>query len=183
MKTSLLIVLLLSSSIYAETAYRVVKPDGTIEFSDDSLSGGEPFELRKAPATTFAPPSPSATTQPRSKVGSKRGEKAKGSIAITSPQPDQTLWADGSGVTVTVDLSSALQSGEEVTISLDGKVVTRGSGSSFNLGQVFRGSHTLGASVVTNSGEVLFSASPISFHVRQHSSIKKQSPEEPIDTQ
>ncbi|MEN8169280.1 MAG: hypothetical protein ABFS08_03570 [Pseudomonadota bacterium] len=149
-------------------------PDGTVEFSDQPIVGGEEIELREAPETEFVPVAPSPVTQTRGRKGgaaSREGESS-GTITISSPQPNETIWFDGSGVTVSVTLGSALESGQKVEITFDGKVVASGTATSFHLGEVYRGSHTLSAAVVDVGGSLLFSSPQISFHMRQHSVIK-----------
>ncbi len=104
---------------------------------------------------------------------SKEGE-GNGTITITSPQPDQTIRFAETGITVAVSVTPALQSGETINISLDGRIVASGSGSSFNVGEVYRGSHTLSASVVDSSGTVLFTSSPVTFYIQQHSILRDE---------
>ena len=183
MKNLVLILLLFicaAAAAAAETGYRLVHPDGSVEFTDDPLSGGEGFELRVAPATVFeSSSSPAASSPAARKPGADEKEVAV-SIQITAPQADQTLWFDGADISVSVAVTPGLESGQQIAITLDGKEIVRGTGSSLNIGQVFRGSHTIGAAVVAADGKVISTAPSIPFHVRQHSSIKREPPE-PIE--
>ena len=171
-----LLFLVVASPFAAETGYRLVHPDGTVEFSDVPIPGGEAIKLREAPTIKMAPPAPSSTT--KSSVQRRGGSRksADGSISITSPKAGQTLWFDEAGVSVSVNLSQHLESGQVITVSLDGKPVASGSGSSFNIGPVFRGSHTVSASVVDSSGKIVLSSPAVSFHLRQYSAIGRESP-------
>jgi hypothetical protein len=174
MKISLLSLLFLGSVAHAATGYRLVHPDGSVEFTDQPISGGEEIELREAPTIQFSPVAPSSTDS-RSKKGVTDNKSAEGtaSITVTSPRDGETVWFDGSGVTVSISVSPALKAEQNIVISLDGKEATRGSGSNFTLGGVTRGSHTLSAGVIGAGGAVLFRSTPISFHVRQHTVIKQ----------
>ncbi len=174
---SLLILSMAAPLFAAETGYRVVHPDGTVEYSDVPVPGGEEIKLREAPTIKMVPAAPSSTT--KSPV-QQRGEPARvdgtagGAISIVSPQADQTLWFNEAGITVSVNVSPGLQSEQQIVINLDGKRVASGSGSSFNVGVVYRGSHSLTASVVDSNGKILFSSPSVNFYLRQHSAIKRE---------
>lgn len=176
---SLLLFCVVPSAWSAETGYRLVHPDGTVEFSDQPLPQGEEIELREAPTIQFVPSTSSPAGQGQTLTGgavdSKGGEVSR-TIAITSPLADETVWFDGTGVTVSVATSPALQSGQQVAITLDGKVVAKGGSNSFKLGEVDRGSHSLSAAIIDVSGSVLTSSPSVTFHLRQHTSIKRSSP-------
>lgn len=157
-----------------ETGYRIVHPDGTVEFTDDPRRGGEEIPLHEAP--TIKAPQPSTTTG--AKQGSVAKEEAKGggseeirysSLAITAPEQEQTIWFDGSAIQVSVSIEPQLGKEHSVVVSLDGKEIARGRQTSFSLPQVFRGSHTIDARIEDESGSTLIKAEPITFFMRQHS--------------
>ncbi len=172
MKIILMPLFLICAVVQAETGYRIVHPDGTVEFSDQPTPEAEEIKLRPVPTIKLVPVTPSS-----SKVGSENGGKSDdgfdGTIVITSPQEGQTLWFGESGLKVEVAIDLALKSGQLIQISLDGKPVSRGTGRSFNLGVVYRGSHSLQASVVSATGSTLYSSPPLNFYVRQHSLFKR----------
>ena len=178
MRSYLLLFLVVCSVSQAETGYRIVHPDGTVEFSDEPMSGAEAIKLRPVPTIEFVPITPSSSIK-GSESSSKSDDAISGSITITSPQDGQTLWFDESGLMVEVAVDPALKSGQKIQISLDGKPVSSGTGRSFNLGIVYRGSHSLQASVVSATGSSLYSSAPLSFNVKQHSLIKRKPPSPP----
>lgn len=158
-----------------ETGYRIVHPDGTVEFTDDPRRGGEEIPLHEAP-TIEAPTPPATTTGGKQSSAAKEeakdgdGEEIRYStFAITAPQQEQTIRFDGSAIQVSVSIEPQLGKEHSVVISLDGKEIARGRQSSFNLPQVFRGSHTLNAWIEDESGTTLIKADPITFFMRQHS--------------
>lgn len=167
-----LLLSLAASAFAAETGYRLVHPDGSVEFSDTPIPGGEAIKLREAPTIKFAP---AATPSTSGKQTLQRTKDKAATITINSPKAGQTLWFDEGGIRVSVSVSGALQAGEQVAISLDGKRVASGSGSSFNIGQVYRGSHTLSAAIVDSSGGIRITSPTVVFHLRQYSSIKPDS--------
>jgi hypothetical protein len=159
--------------------YRLVHPDGTVEFSDQPLPRGEEIELREAPTIQFAPATPSPATQQTTvdgKSASKGGEASGRSVLVVTPQADSTVWFDEAGVVVSVAVMPSLLSGQQIAITLDGRVVATGSGSSFQLAGVERGSHTLSASIIDTGGSVVTSSPTITFYLRQHTAIKQVPP-------
>ncbi len=196
MRKTLLLLLLLPSLLLAESGYRKLHPDGTVEFSDQPIPGGEEIKLRKAPVIRFTPAADSPTTsgsRSTHSFGAKnKGAAAEVSITITSPQADQTLRFDAAGLVVTVGLTPAIQGGQQILIKLDGAEVARGVASRFVVQEVYRGSHTLSASLLGRDGAVLSSSAPITFHIKQRSLYNKEqalpptptpTPEQPFDTE
>lgn len=154
----------------AETGYRIVHPDGTVEFTDDPTRGGEPIQLREAPTIQSVSP-PTGSSQSSVPAPADPATEAQQvsyeSLEITSPQQDQTIWFDGSSIPVSVNISPRLGKQDEVVILLDGQEVARGRGSSFNLPQVYRGTHTLEAHIVSG-GSVVIRSPAVNFHMRRH---------------
>ena len=165
--TALLILPMLAQ---ASVGFRIVHPDGTVEFTDDPLRGGDPIQLVPAPSVPAyrppARPAPTETTEDREEVRTYQA------LSILSPQDDQVIWFDGTGVNVNIALQPSLQSGHRVLIKMNGETVAEGHGSSFNIPQVFRGTHTLQAQVVDAVGSVIMRSDTVSFHFRQHSIIR-----------
>lgn len=157
--------------IAAETGYRIVHPDGTVEFTDDPNRGGEQIPLHEAP--TIQAPKPGKTissTSAKEQAKESNGEESSyDSLAITAPQQEQTIWFDGSAIQVSLSIEPQLGKEHSVVISLDGKEIARGRQSSFSLPQVFRGSHTIDARIEDESGATLIKADPVTFFMRQHS--------------
>ena len=149
----------------AEIGFRIVHPDGSIEFTDDPLRGGEPIELHLAPTIPAHIPTPARA--PRSSENAVNTTYQQ--FQITSPEMEQVIWFDGSGVNVNISLQPGLQPQHLIAIEMNGKRVAEGIGSSFNIPLVYRGSHTLRAMVMDLQGRVIKSTDPVSFHMRQHS--------------
>ncbi len=169
-----LTLLLFCSVLPAEetTGYRIVHPDGTVEFTDDATRGGEEIQLRDIP--TFGTPdlegvgrssefNNEAKPQPQEKASKYTG------LSIVKPGGSETIWFNESGVTVMVSVQPKLGPKDSVVLKLDGKVVARGNNTSFNIGQVYRGTHTLSASISNPQGQTLLSSPSVTFHLRQHS--------------
>lgn len=151
----------------AESGYRIVHPDGTVEFTDQPVKGGEPIGLPEIP-TYSAPPSTTKGGVASPSVKAQQKKKITRTIAISTPGPEETVWFSETGMTVSVQLSPPLGKGEQVVIRLDGSEVARGDSTSFTLKDVYRGAHILSAVVTDGSGMVLSESSPITFYMRQH---------------
>jgi hypothetical protein len=165
----------------AEADYRVVHPDGTVEFTDQPAKGAEEIRIAEVPTYPSQLPrspqvfSPSISQNNRpSSTQQQSGDYQ--AFVISSPQEKETVWFDEQGMTVSLLLVPGLAKGDEVVIRLDGKVVASGSGTSFTIKEVYRGTHTLSAAITDEQGIVIREAKPITFFMRQHSVLHPSSP-------
>ncbi len=170
------LLLFCSVLIAAETTgYRIVHPDGTVEFTDDATRGGEEIKLRDV--QTVSEPDNEGEDSRRKSESADKGkpqtqEEATTSytgLAIVKPKSAETVWFTESGVTVTVSVQPKLNPKDSVTLTLDGTVVAQGNKTIFNIGQVYRGTHTLSASITGPNGQTLIHSSSVTFYLRQHS--------------
>lgn len=170
----LLLMLLAALNLAAqEKGYKVVRPDGTVEFTDQPRPGAEEIPLTPIPVYEApplpAPPPPKAPAEPpvAEAVSYKR-------LAIVAPTQEETIRSNENLVTVRIALQPALHPGHVVVILLDGAEVARGRGSSFLLREVYRGEHAVSAQVVDAAGKSLISAPPVTFFLHQHSILFKK---------
>lgn len=168
----------------AEARYRIVHPDGVVEYTDQSAEGAEPVTLPDI--TTYPPPvsSPSPTTTPspttpaRSQEATATQQRQGYSLfSISSPVDQQTVWFDELGMMVSLQVQPALAEGDVVTIRIDGEVVATGNVKSYIIKNVYRGTHSLIAVITDRQGTMLKQAGPVTFTMRQHS-IQHPRPEE-----
>jgi hypothetical protein len=147
-----------------DKGYKVTRPDGTVEFTDQPTAGAQEITLPKA--QSYEPPPVPAVTEPPPPV--PQGPPYS-TLAITAPTADQTFQNGEGIVSVSVRLEPALRPGHRLVILLDGKEA--GVGSNVSLSGVERGSHTLVAEVRDGRGNVIQSSAPVTFHMRQYSSL------------
>lgn len=178
MKRILVLLLFLFSASWsaAETSgYRIVHPDGTVEFTDDASRGGEEIKLRDVQTIAVPDDEGEGNDEGRRRKSDEKPEKKERSfsgyqrISISSPHPEQTIWSTGSGVTVSVSIDPLLQPGHTVVVSLDGSEKARGGSTSVTIAEVYRGTHSVSASVIDQQGNNLISSSPVTFYLRQKS--------------
>ena len=161
-----LLLLLAALPAVAAEVYRWVDADGQTHYSDQWRPGAEKIRIQE-PAV-FSAPQPAA-----SKAAAKSAPAAvKGyeSLEIASPAQEEVLWNIEGQLRVSVRLTPSLQPGHGLRLYLDGTAqeVPEGSTEAL-LKDVFRGTHTLKAEVVNQSGTVLIASQPTTFAVRQTS--------------
>lgn len=152
----------------AESGYRIVHPDGTVEFTDQPVEGAEPIPLPDIP-TYATPASKVKGGQATTSEKPQQKKQATRSITISRPAAEETVRFSETGMAVSVSVKPALDKGEQVIIRLDGSEVARGESTSFTLQDVYRGTHMLSATLVDSNGSVISESSPITFYMRQHS--------------
>ncbi len=159
--------------LFAETkGYKIVRPDGTVEFSDQPAPGAQEITLPKAQGYEAPPPPPPApAVEPTTPPGPPYSL-----LAIAAPEPDQTLHNGETQVNVSVQVMPALRPGHRLVILLDGSEAAGGAGTGYTLSNVERGSHVLVAEVRDGRGKVLISSAPVTFHMRQHSILFPKPP-------
>ncbi len=142
--------------------YRWVDEEGRVHFSDrpldDSAETYTPAPILVVPAGPTAPRHPT----PRQKV--IRYE----SLSVTSPASDQVFTPEIQSVAVGVELQPALQAGHVIVLYFDGNSVSRGSSTGFTLSDLYRGTHTVYATVEDDGGKTLIRSEPVQFHVQRH---------------
>lgn len=188
MRIVILLLLFTAPLLAAESGYRIVHPDGTVEYTDQPIKGAEEIRIPEVPTfpSQSSPQSPrvSSPASPReiSTASPKQQNLGYQLLAISSPQEQETVWFNENGMTVLLQLQPGLAEGDELVIRLDGEIVARGSNTSFTLKNVFRGTHTLSAAVIDGQGAVVLEANPVTFYMRQHSVLEPISPLSPPPT-
>jgi hypothetical protein len=149
------------------TTYVRVEKDGTKTYSDRPIPGGQPVELQSAqtysapPAANSMSPSLPLEQQLLQEIDDFRYD----SCGIT-PANDET-FTNPPNVPIQVQLTPAKRPTDEVTLSVDGKVVGTNS-YTFVLQPAERGTHQVQVTVKTPGGRVLCSATSV-FHVHRPS--------------
>ncbi len=154
----------------ADTVYQRVRPDGSIEYSDQPLPGSVPRELPEV-QTYEAQPLPPLTPPPA--VKQAPAVPAYQSLRITQPVDDQTVFHDAAGVGVTVMVRPNLRPGDRVVIYVDGQPVAAGPSTNLTIPTPDRGTHRLTAEVQNAGGDPVLRAPTVTFHLRQHSLLNR----------
>lgn len=169
----LLLLVALSLGVHAEEkGYKIVRPDGSVEFTDQPAPGAQEIPLPKTPGYQAPPARSLAPPRPLAPKGLPYSQ-----LAISAPAPEQTFQEGETSVTVHIVLEPGLQLGHRMVVLLDGKVVSEGAGNSVALNDLERGAHTVVAEVRDSAGAVVQSAAPVTFHVRQYSKLFQPQPQ------
>jgi len=158
---------ILTAAAEETTVYKRVRPDGTVEFSDEPTPGGRVIEVPGIQTYSFEPPPPPAPPQRKSE-SVPPAEVRYQRIQVTAPAADETVYFDANGMPVSVVVKPELQPGHVISLYLDGQRAARGSSASFTLQDVYRGTHTLTAVVEDGRGTTLLRSAPVTFHMVQH---------------
>lgn len=156
----------------AATIFKRELPDGTVIYSDQPHPDAQEFHP-SAPQLIdpYVAPAPTTSAVARS----VQPASAYRRIAITAPADDESVWNDDRVLQVTVALEPPLRRGHRIAILLNGERVAQADGSGpIPLHDVFRGTHGLQAVVEDASGRIVASATPITFHMKQHSVLNPQ---------
>lgn len=176
MKRLFCVLCLILSMPALAAGYRLVHPDGSVEFTDDPVPGATPIDLPEA--QSYAPP---VTAKPKvqSPASAKPGAEAQKdqplkyrSLTVLAPVAESTVPWQGGTVAVQVQSEPALQTrfGHHIVLVLDGKPVSHPDKSNnLDLSGVYRGAHTLSATIRDGEGKVLASSPAVRFYVFQPS--------------
>jgi len=185
----LVFALVISASANAETRiYKTRDANGNIVFTDvPPLKDGKPADpiALKETNTWERPSADKATTRTPWIVDEKGGETTNvfvpySTLGIVSPANDTSVRENSGHVTVTVSILPPLFANQQLRLLMDGKTMGQGSGPSFPLENVDRGTHSLLLEVVDASGKSLQQSPVTTFHMqRYHLTPPKPKPKSP----
>lgn len=146
-----LLLLFLPLTVAALTVYRVVHPDGTVEFTDEPHPGAEAVTISE-PQLVGDPDRPAAEEPPYYRR-----------LAVTAPAADTTVRDPAGRVAVALRLEPPLREGDRVALYLGGERVREAAATGFELTDLESGTYTLRAEVVGPDDRVRLACEPIKF--------------------
>jgi hypothetical protein len=161
-----------SSGSGATTIYRWVDAQGVVHYTDSPQPGAQ--QLQVQPAQTYR--APAAQDVPSADAAGPPGSTYEACL-IAQPTAQQSFYAPDQ-VIVNVEIVPALQSGDQLSVTVDGTPLPPAddSGTDFAITAPYRGAHTLAAVVHDASGRTLCRAPPVTFYVQRPSLLSPQSP-------
>jgi hypothetical protein len=168
---------LLPCTLPAAEIYKQVLPDGTTSYSGVPSPNAEKIE--PPPPQVVPPMQPLDDSAAGQERPASTPAAAYSQLSVVEPANDQVIWSNEREVSVTVAIEPALKvaQGHRLMLVLDGTPATPASGDThFSLSDIDRGSHTLVAEVHDALGRVLLQSSPVTFHLKQHSSLQPARP-------
>lgn len=149
-----------SSAPAKGTTYTGVGKNGERVFSDQPVPGGTKIDVQP-PQTYKSQPAPRTSLAPQSAEPPFRYSVCN----IGSPANDTAL-VNPDVVVVTARIEPSLRSGDEVSITMDGKQLSS-SNSTVRIRQPERGTHSLAVAIRDATGKTICTSAPAVFHVRQ----------------
>lgn len=153
--------------------WRWVDDDGVVHYSDKPVEGAERIELRR---TQTYSGDDALRVRPSARDANARDERSEpergySALRIVKPEHDSVAWNVGGEIMVQVEAEPALRSGDKVALFYNGEIVdgTPAATTSIAITGVYRGTHTIYATIVGADGNQVIQSEPVSFHVRQHS--------------
>jgi hypothetical protein len=139
-------------------------------YSDQPSTGAKQIDLQ--PVQSFEPPSvPESSNQEGDDAAQEKVKRSYEKFAVVSPANDDTIRNTGGEVDVAVDLRPPLKPGDTMRLLLDGQAVMEMTGPIASLTGIERGTHTVVAEVVAESGKVIATTDPVTFHYHQTSAL------------
>ena len=164
-------VFVIASAAFAQ-AYRWVDENGIVHFSDRPMPGAERIELPSSNSSNSARrptsrPAARSATAAEEEPAEDDGPFAYESIEVASPVAEETLWNIGGILNASVDLQPALQPGHQIRVFFDGEERMTVQSTSFQIDEVWRGSHNLQVEVLDQAGNAMIRSYPNRFYVQQ----------------
>jgi len=160
----ILLGVLAATAVLADDAWKWTDEDGVVHYSDVPVEGAVPVNLSEFSKKTGARISNGRTIAPNE----PEEELAYDSITIASPGDEETLWNIEGLLNVSVAVSPELQQGHRIRVYFDGAARDVG-GTSFQILDAYRGTHSLQAEIVDQTGRVIMRSTTSRFYVQQNS--------------
>lgn len=158
--------------------YKQVMPDGTVSYSDKAQPNAEKIE---PPPPQVIPSVKPIGNEPQDR-GMPPNATSYVSLNIIEPADNQVIWNNERNMSVGISIEPGLKvaQGHRLVLFLDSaRVIELADGTRFILNNVDRGSHTLTAEVHDALGRVLIQSAPVTFHLKQHSTLIPRRPAAP----
>lgn len=157
--------------------YRWVDADGNVVYSDEAHPNAETIDLPES--TTYTPVEESESEPEILKLSpeedvteTSEAEVPAYQLRIIAPANDESIWVNNGNVTVSLVVEPGLNAerGDQIIVRLNGSPVEGPQASTtFQLNNINRGSHTLTAAVVDNTGATLTNSAAVTFHLHRTS--------------
>ena len=148
-----------SHSICAEQltkVYKVVNPDGSVSFSDQSQKNAQELLIPPVPTIPAYQAIPVENTAELSAVSADKNASSNYlSMKISAPANNAAFYSGSGDVDVIVELIPALSSGDQLQFQLDGATVGMQTTNQISLKTLDRGSHSLVVNLISKTGETL----------------------------
>ncbi len=164
---------LASGTAPAQKVFRVIHPDGSVEYTDVPPPGRPATQIEVAPLNTAVPPAPAAKSAPRATAEVQEGYDE---LRITAPGDGETIRDNAGNVNVDLRLKPRLRAGHKIDLLLDGQSIGGGKATAITLTELDRGAHSLQAVIKNAAGQVVARSKSITFTLQRRSAILQPGP-------
>lgn len=169
--------LLAAAPVCATDIYKTVDENGQIIYTDrPPTPDARPISLRElsvVEAPSYAPSQrerAEAASDERISINEMRSRYRD--FKLVSPAPDQNFWGTGQVATIAWAAGAPLEPGMSVVYFVNGEAVSDATtASTFNTQPMDRGEHTARVDLLGPNNQVVASAGPVTFHVKQNSRL------------
>ncbi len=175
MKQLLLVlcVALASTAVQAQKVYKVIQPDGTVEYTDVPPPDVPAQQIEVPPLNTSEPlaPPPGSSSQSANSAPAGYSE-----FRITRPANGESIRDNAGTVNVDLSLQPKLRRGDKIDLYLDGQSIGGGKATGITLTDMDRGSHSIKAVVKNADGQVVARSNSVTFTLQRRSVILQPAP-------
>jgi hypothetical protein len=164
---------LAGGAVPAEEVYKVIQPDGTVEFTDSPPPGEAAEQVEIPPLNTAEPPASPTSSAPSSTDAASRSYSE---FRITSPSDGESIRDNAGNVNIDLSLKPTLRSGDKIDVLLDGRSVGGGNKTAITLSEMNRGTHSVQALVKDSAGKVVARSNSVTFTLQRRSAILQPGP-------
>jgi hypothetical protein len=163
------LLLMFSAVATASELWRWVDERGIVHYSDRPHPGAERVEL--APAQSYTAPELPPRPQPPRPDPQDEPVAVYSRLSIAAPAEGEMLWNIGGELNVEIEMQPPLSREHELRLYLNNQRVegVPQGVDRFTIREVFRGEHTIHASIFDGQGRELISSARIRFFVQQAS--------------
>ena len=160
-------------AVAEDTVYRSTDKNGNAVFTDQATENAQEIEIKETATYTETVP----TYTPTSKTKNVYKSIGYTSLSILQPASEEAIRSNSGNLTVSYSLQPALESKHSTELLIDGSPVqSSGSGGSFSLTNIDRGTHTLMVQVIDDSGSVLITSDSIMITMLRYAQVRRISP-------
>ena len=170
MKQLLLVlcVALASTAVQAQKVYKIIHPDGTVEFTDTPPPDAPAQRIEVQPLNSAQPLAPPSGSSSQSANGAPAGYSQ---FRITSPTDGESIRDNAGNVNIDLSLQPTLRRGDKIDLYLDGQSIGGGRATGITLTDMDRGSHSIEAVVKNTNGQVVARSNSVTFTLQRRSAI------------
>jgi len=162
--------------VQAQAVYKVIQPDGTVEYTDAPPPGEAAKQIEVPPLNSADPVAPPGAVSSMEASGESEGYSQ---FRITSPGNGEAIRDNAGNVNVDLSLEPPLRSGDKIDVQVDGRSVGGGKSTAITLSDMDRGTHSVQAVVKNRNGKVVARSNSVSFTLQRRSAILQPGPPRP----